>query len=74
MKKIIFITLLLLTMTFSISVFAQEPPPPNGGNDPGNNNTPVGGGAPIDGGLTILLLAGLAYGGRKVFQIKNNNN
>jgi hypothetical protein len=40
----------------------------------GTTGAPVGGGAPIDGGLTLLLLAGAAYGGRKVYKkVKENS-
>jgi hypothetical protein len=53
-----------------------QPPHPNsptttgGGNAPGATNTPVGGGAPIDGGLSIFLLMGAAYGAKKVYQVR----
>jgi hypothetical protein len=56
-----------------------QPPHPNspvnggGGNAPntgGQTNAPVGGGAPIDGGLSILMLMGAAYGARKVYQVR----
>jgi hypothetical protein len=44
------------------------PTHPNGGNEPSPTNTPVGGGAPIDGGLSVLLLLGAAYGTKKIFK------
>ena len=62
----IFLSLPLLSL-------AQNPPHPNGGNNPGGGNTPVGGGAPIDGGLSILIALGAAYGGRKIYRMKQNN-
>jgi hypothetical protein len=43
------------------------PPPPPGGGHGGGGNQPPGGGAPIDGGLSILLIAGAVYGARKVY-------
>lgn len=46
--------LLLGTMT----VYAQAPPPPG----------TVADGVPVDGGLTIFLGLGAAYGARKVYQ------
>ncbi len=60
---------------FAISALsAQTPPPPNnngGGtsNPPNGNNIPVGGGAPIGSGVAILLTLGLAYGGKKIYDL-----
>ncbi|MBN1338712.1 MAG: hypothetical protein JXA03_05275 [Bacteroidales bacterium] len=51
-------------------MLAQNPPHPNGGNAPGTSNTPVGGGSPIDGGLTFMLIAGTAFGLRKIYKVK----
>jgi hypothetical protein len=59
----VFLTLPMLSL-------AQTPPHPNGGGGLGGGNTPVGGGGPIDGGLSILLLLGAAYGSRKIYQMK----
>lgn len=65
-RNIIKLISLVGMILLSIGVFAQNPPHPNGGNAPGSENTPVGGGAPIDGGLTILIILGAAYGSKKV--------
>jgi len=62
-----------LILAMPVIMLAQTPPHPNGGSNPGGGNTPVGGGAPIDGGLSILIALGAAYGGRKIYQIKQNN-
>ena len=50
-----------------MAVLADGPPPP-----PGNPGSGGGGpvGAPIDGGLGILLVMGVAYGGRKYYQAR----
>ena len=47
---------------------ADPPGPPK----PGGGPTPVGTAAPspIDGGLSILLALGAAYGGRKMYRLK----
>ena len=37
-------------------LLAQAPPPPGGGGDAG---------APIDGGISLLVAAGVAYGAKK---------
>ena len=63
---------ILLFMGGSITVFSQPPPPPGGAsggtNESGNSQ---GGSAPIGGGLFILLGLGAAYGGRKVYNLRN---
>jgi hypothetical protein len=75
MKKIKQIIAIVMFLSIPIMMTAQ-PPHPNGGwapNGGGNQNTPVGGspiGSPIDGGLSILLALGLAYGAKKVYQLK----
>lgn len=70
MKKILLITLIILTAT-ATNIFAQDapPPPPNHGE---TGNQP-GGNAPIGGGLFILLGLGAAYGGRKLYQIQKES-
>jgi len=64
----IFAIAVLMTAAPLIIMAQYLPTHPNGGNDPGPANTPVGGAAPIDGGLSILLLLGAAYGSKKIFQ------
>ena len=67
-KKSIIVAAMILS--FPLLSLAQSPPHPNGGNAPGGTITPVGGGAPIDGGLTIMLLLGAAYGSKKIYHLK----
>ena len=72
MKKVKQIIALMIFLSIPLWMTAQ-PPHPNGGSAPGPNNIPVGGqpiGSPIDGGLSILLAMGLAYGAKKVYQLK----
>jgi hypothetical protein len=67
--KIFFVSAILLSL-FVISQPSRAdgpPPPPPGGGHGGGGNQPPGGGAPIDGGLSILLIAGAAHGARKIF-------
>ena len=66
--KVLAVTLVILTATLSTNLFAQVPPPPppshgSSGNQPGGN-------APIGGGLLILLSLGVAYGGKKIYDMK----
>jgi hypothetical protein len=75
MKKIRTIISLTLFVVLPLLTIADPPPPPgSGGTAPGGGQTPVG--APIDGGFGILLALGLAYGGRKLYDVykaKNTN-
>lgn len=43
------------------------PPPPSGGHGQSGNST--NGGAPIGGGVGILLALGIAYGGKKAYEL-----
>ncbi len=59
-KTLIFFALLILVFIFLPDViYAQTPPDPGG--DPDNAAA-----VPIDGGLSILLAAGVGYGIKKV--------
>jgi hypothetical protein len=69
LKKYIYITILLISVSLVNNAFAGGGPPPK---PPGN-----GGGppcwpppcVPIDGGLSLLLAAGAIYGSKKVYDI-----
>ncbi len=60
-------------LSVSVSTLGQgaPPPPPPGGGSGGNQNQNGGGGAPIGGGLGILLAMGAAYGGKKIYNVYN---
>ena len=66
MKKIIIIIVLALA---PVIIYAQPLPPAYGQ----NGNQQPGGGAPIDGGLSILLLMGAAYGAKKVYNLNHTS-
>lgn len=61
MKKIFSIFILSILLSISINLSAQPPNPGGGQGDPP--------GVPIDGGLSLLLAAGVAYGGKKMYDI-----
>ncbi|MFZ4400803.1 MAG: PID-CTERM protein-sorting domain-containing protein [Bacteroidales bacterium] len=62
MKKIILTTLILIS---SIGLFAQPLPPPYT-----HGETTDQPGAPIDGGLSFLMLMGVAFGYKKINALK----
>ena len=66
----IFLIAALLSM-ISIGAFAQNgpPPPPNGDPD-ANQDSKLGGNAPVSGGLFILLGLAVAYGGKRLYQLR----
>lgn len=70
MKKTILIFLLAF-VSFTFDLKAQ-PPDPGGGADvkPNCENPPC---IPIDGGLSWLLIAGAAYGGKKMYNLQNKD-
>lgn len=64
--KVIFVAALVMSAG---SVMAQVPPPPPSGHGAGGNQ-PAGGTGSLTGGIGILLALGAAYGGRKIYKMK----
>lgn len=62
MKKYIK-TVFILTLLVSSTMYSQTDFP--GGDDPN---------VPVDGGISALVVAGIAYGAKKVRDIRNNKN
>jgi hypothetical protein len=56
----------------STALLAQGPPPPPPGDHGGTGNT-TGGNAPIGGGLFILMGLGAAYGGKKLYDLRQES-
>ena len=52
---------------------AQAPPPPPGAKGGDTNGVPGGGGAPIGSGIVLLITLAAGYGGKKVFQARNED-
>lgn len=66
---------LMAAPIFVAQSFAQNPPHPGMNPDGSGASTsggPMGGGAPIDGGLSILIAMGAAYGTRKVYKARKS--
>ena len=70
MKKYIYCSLIALVLCLSVAVMADPPTPPPDPSSGGGHGGPVG--APIDGGLGILMVMGVAYGGRKFHQARKS--
>jgi hypothetical protein len=69
---LLFAILLSLFITSVVLADPPNPPPPGGSPTGGGGGTPVG--APIDGGLSILLAMGAAYGGKKLYQARKEKH
>ncbi len=71
-KYIILFTLLFSLLLWSNNANAQTVPPPPDAHGQTTDQV-AGGSAPIGGGLFILLGLGIAYGGRKLYQMKTES-
>ena len=62
--------MLLIAVTLSSTASAQEPPhPPTAGHGAKDNQIPGGTTAPLDGGISILLILGTLYGSMKASRL-----
>lgn len=66
MKKYLVRCALLMLLTVGLSYTISAQPEENGG-DPPNND------APLDGGISILIAAGVGYGAKKMHAERNKN-
>lgn len=69
-KKIL---LIMVTWAISTLILAQAPPAPPSNPTQGGNG-PVGGSAPLDGGITLLVLMGVAYSLKKTINTHKMNS
>jgi hypothetical protein len=73
MKKLIITSAIAITLSLPLVLSAQNPPHPNGGSAPSGDENRVGhgpAGAPIGSGTIILTLLAAAYGGRKFYNLR----
>lgn len=68
MKKAVLILALILSPIIISKIFSQPPPPPSG---PLCWPPPCA--IPLDGGVSILIAAGIAYGGKKIYDNSKKN-
>ena len=73
-NKILPCLLLLGVMfIFNVDLFAAGPPgPPSGGGGPPSGCWPPSACIPLDGGMAFLVVAGIAYGAKKAYDIKKS--
>lgn len=72
-KILPYIVLLAVFFIFNIDLFAAGPPgPPNGGGGPPAGCWPPSSCIPLDGGLSFLVAAGIAYGAKKAYDNKKS--
>jgi len=63
--KVSFFLLVVVVTGLFNSLSAQPPRPPH---RPPSGGNPIGGSAPIDGGMSIMILLSAAYGTKKYFR------
>lgn len=63
---------IFLAFFATMDLFAAGPPGPPGGGGPPGGCWPPSSCIPIDGGLSFLLIAGVAYGGKKMYDISKD--
>ena len=66
-RKLLVLSIFLLCVT-AIGICQAPPTPPSGGAAPCGG--PFGTVCPIDGGVSLLIAAGAALGGKKAFDLK----
>ena len=72
MKKLLYFSCLFILICMDSDIKAQPPDPGGGGNnEPGCFPPPC---IPIDGGLSWLLVTGIAYGGKKVYEMNKSED
>ncbi len=71
-KYIVLFCLFFSFLLWTNNANAQTAPPPPGAHGQTTDQA-AGGSAPIGGGLFILLGLGIAYGGRKLYQMKTES-
>lgn len=63
--------LTLILTAVNLVIFAGPPPPPPPGVGPACWPPPC---IPIDGGITLLMVAGAAYGAKKLYNFKKKGD
>lgn len=70
MKRFVYICIVLFIVTGSQSLFSAAPPPPPAVNPPCWPPPCI----PIDGGISALIVAGAAFGAKKLYNKKKKGS
>ena len=70
LKKSFFFILMILGVSFAIAQPGGGIP--GGGGDVGTGDPPPVGAVPVDGGLALILAAGVGYGAKKAYDYRKN--
>ncbi|MGZ3900806.1 MAG: PID-CTERM protein-sorting domain-containing protein [Bacteroidia bacterium] len=71
MKSLKGFILLVLFITLAQFLHSAPPPPPGGSVGPKCWPPPC---VPIDGGVSLLIMAGAAYGAKKIYKSRKNSS
>ncbi|MCF6170256.1 MAG: hypothetical protein L3J31_03155 [Bacteroidales bacterium] len=71
--KIIVSGLFILFLSGGMPAQSTNPPDPPGDHGSGGDQPP-GGSAPLGSGMLVLVGLGAAYGGKKVFELRNQDD
>ena len=72
MNKLKIVLTFVALIAIPVILFAQPAPDPPGGGIP-CGTPPFGAVCPIDGGVSLLIAAGLALGGKKAFDFRRKS-
>ncbi len=62
--------IIYLIMVSMVRQVAAQPSPNQNGNGNPVGGDPIGGGASIGGGIAILMILGLGYGAKKLYDVR----
>jgi len=72
-KTISILTVLVISLFLYMPASFADNNPGDPPEEPASGDVPIGGGAPIGGGSLILIGMAVAYGGRKLYQMKKED-
>lgn len=73
-RKYLNLVFLFLFQVFAVVAMGQITAPSNPGNKPTGSDPPLGGGAPLGGGTFFMIAMAAAYAGKKIVDLKNEED